>query len=290
MNASTAAGSVTRALERGLLVVEALATNGPATLASLSEQTRLSNATLLRILKTLEHHRWIARRPTDGCYELAQKIDSFMVGRLHVMPLAEIVNSVLSRLPERLDGWASEVAAPIAPGQIAVLASNHRMKAVSTRARREEQRAALGMNLSMTLSSHGRAALAFLDADERVGHLHVLMHRGRREERRWLERGMLHAVIRDARSQGYAVREYDFWVEPYDFGPDVDSLAVPILVEGVLQATLSIVWTTEATERRVVVQNHLVTLQGAADEIAEQIRGAGLAAPRFFTRPETPSG
>lgn len=290
MSAQKENGSRTRALARGLSALEVLASNGPAPLAILRERTGLGNATLLRILQTLELCDWVVRRSTDGRYELAPKIDSFIAGRLHVNPVAEIARSTLERLPDRLDGWPSEIAAPIAPGQTAILASNHDVKTAAKLARRHKCEAAFSGHAPMTLSSHGRAALAFSDAEERAGHLEALMQRGRREERRWIERGLLHAVLKDAKAHGYALREYDYWVEPYDFGPDIDSLAVPVMVDGAFYATLSIVWTIEAAERSTIVQGHLGVLRDAADEIAQRIRRVGLAPPKFFRRPASSAG
>jgi IclR family mhp operon transcriptional activator len=283
-------GSRTRALERGLSAVEVLTTNGPAPLATLRENTGLSNATLLRILQTLEHCGWVARSSTDGRYELAPKIESFIAGRLHVNPMVEIARATLSRLPDHLNGWPSEIAAPIAPGQTAVLASNHDLTSATKMARRHKGDPEFGVNAPMTLSSHGRVALAFSDGEERAGHLNALMQRGRREERRWIEKGLLHSVLKEARARGYALREYDYWVEPYDFGPDIDSLAVPVLVEGEFYATLSIVWTMEAADRSMIIRDHLDALREAADEIADHIRLIGLAPPQFFQRPASSLG
>ena len=55
-----------RALERGLAVIEHLARHGLSTLAELRRATGLSNATLFRLLETLQDRGWVRRNIVEG--------------------------------------------------------------------------------------------------------------------------------------------------------------------------------------------------------------------------------
>ena len=77
-----------RALERGLDVVEYLSRHGQVTLADLRRETGLTNATLLRILASLQHRNWVHRNIVEGRYELAHSLGSLLGEAARAHPLA----------------------------------------------------------------------------------------------------------------------------------------------------------------------------------------------------------
>ena len=76
-----------RALERGLIVVEYLSNHGLSTLADLRRATGLTNATLLRILASLQDRGWVRRNIVEGRYELAHSLGAILGENARAHPL-----------------------------------------------------------------------------------------------------------------------------------------------------------------------------------------------------------
>ncbi len=88
----------TRALDRGLLILETIAERPPLTLAEISAACDMSPATALRILRTLETRAFVSRDPETRAYWIG--IKAFEVGTrfLSETRLSETVRLILRRL------------------------------------------------------------------------------------------------------------------------------------------------------------------------------------------------
>ena len=67
-----------RALGRGLEVIELLSQKGQMSLADLRHATGLPNPSLLRILSTLQHRKWVRRSIVEGRYELNHSLGALL--------------------------------------------------------------------------------------------------------------------------------------------------------------------------------------------------------------------
>lgn len=228
-----------RALDRGLTVLEHLSRKGPSTLADLRASTGLSNATLLRIIATMQARNWVRRALVEGRYALTNRASALLGAGRMAHPLAEAAAPVMQRLADGPDGWQTDLAVPVAPGAIELVESTRRRGPMAP------QRAPYGLRPSMVFSAHGRALLAFCGPGDSTLHIDAIRLSGTRDERRWLDDGRLDRVLAETRKCGLGLREAAFWAEPVDYGPEMSAAARPVMQGGRVVATLSVLWLAE---------------------------------------------
>ena len=266
-----------RAVDRALAVVEYLSNHGLSTLAGLRHATGLSNATLLRLLATLQDRGWVRRNIVEGQYELAHSLGDILGANARAHPLAELAAPFLLDLPPRKSGLPSDLCVPVAPGKIEIIESTR------LRGPMAPARTGLGLRPSMLMSAHGRAMLGFLPEAEVRVHMAALRTAPTRAERAFLDGPRLDEELRRTRAQGYGLREKGYWVEnAFDPGPDLGAIAVPILSNTGLHGTLSLLWLRDDMSlEEVLDQGRLGDMQAAARRIGSALDRAGLRAPRF---------
>lgn len=258
-----------RALDRGLEVIEHLSNHGLSTLGSLRIATGLPNATLLRVLSTLQDRGWVRRNIVEGQYELAHSLGALLGENARAHPLAEIAAPVLLKMKCRMLGLPSDLCAVLGAGRIEVVESTR------IRGPLAPARTGLGIRPSMLFSAHGRAILGHLTGDELEAHLVPVRAGGRRRERQWLEDGKLDAEIQRTREQGYGLRDDDYWVEVgFDPGPNLGAIAVPIVSASGLHGTVSILWLREDMNLNEVLE------LGALEDLRRATALIGLALDR----------
>ncbi|RMF38372.1 MAG: hypothetical protein D6754_07675 [Alphaproteobacteria bacterium] len=239
--------------------------------------TGLGNATLLRLLATLQDRGWVRRNLSDGQYELAHSLGGLLGEGARAHPLAELAAPILLELRPRELGLPSDLSAVVAPGKVEIVESTR------LRGPMAPARTALGIRPSMVLSAHGRALLAFAGAEEVAAHLAAVMATGSRQERKWIEGGQLEAELQRTRARGYGLREPDYFVtRAFDPGPDLGAMAVPIRSASGIHGTLSLLWLRDdMTLDEVLDLGSLDQLRRAAARIGTAMDRAGIAAPRF---------
>ncbi len=90
----------------------------------------------------------------------------------------------------------------------------------------------------------------------------------------------------DTRARGFGLRERDFWVAPFDPGPELGAMAVAITGKDGIYGTLSVLWIQDDMSLDEVLRfGCLDELRNAADEIAAAMEGFGLVPPRFAQSP-----
>ena len=268
-----------RALDRGLEVIEHLSNHGLSTLGSLRTATGLPNATLLRVLATLQDRGWVRRNIVEGQYELAHSLGALLGENARAHPLAETAAPALLNMKCRRLGLPSDLCAVLGPGRIEVVESTR------VRGPLAPARTGLGIRPSMLFSAHGRAILGHLTDDELEAHLAPVRAGGRRRERQWLEKGMLDAEIQRTREQGYGKRDDDYWVEVgFDPGPNLGAIAVPILSASGLHGTVSVLWLRDDMDLDEVLDlGALEDLRRAATLIGAALDRRGHKAPRVVS-------
>lgn len=272
----TSKSTTIRALDRGLILIELLAKNGTMTLAEVRHASGLANPTLLRVLATLQNRGWVRRNIAEGHYELSHSLGALLGETAHAHPLAEFAAPVLLDLKGRRDGLPSDLCAIIAPGRIEVVEST-RIKGPMA-----PTRTSFGIRPSMVLSAHGRAILAFSTPDQRAAHIAGIRATGTRQDLHRVEDGRLDVEIGKTRKRGFGTREPDYWQPPFDFGPALGAMAVPILAKGGLHGTLSLLWMDdENTLEDMLARGALGDMQTAAMRIAKALDAAGVKAPVF---------
>ncbi len=264
-----------RALERGLDVVEYLSRHGNVTLAELRQATGLGNATLFRVLGTLRQRGWVRRNLVEGRYELSHTLGSILGEEARAHPLAELAAPILLELKTRQAGWPSDLSAVLSAGRIEVIESTR------LRGPLAPTRTSLGIRPSMVFSAHGRTVLAFSPPEVRQRHLDRIAQYVRKEEVMWIETGRLAAEVDATRARGYGLREANYWEPPFDPGPEVGAMAVPIRGRTGLHGTLSVLWVKEETPFQALLDfGALEDLQQGARRIAAAMDHARVTAPQ----------
>ena len=223
-----------RSLERGLAVIEQLSNRGVSTLADLRRGTGLTNATLLRILETLQERGWVRRNIAEGQYELAHSLGVRLGASAKAHPLAELAAPILLEMKSRQIGLPSDLCSIVGPGRLEVVESTR------LRGPMAPVRTGLGIRPSMVLSAHGRAVLAFSPEDQFRVHIEAVTKSARKAEIPWVQHGRLELELQRTRERGYGLRELDYFVEnALDPGPDLGAIAVPIVSASGIHGTVS---------------------------------------------------
>ncbi len=266
-----------RALDRGLAVVEHLSNHGLSTLGSLRRGTGLSNATLIRVLATLQDRGWVRRNIVEGQYELTHSLGAVLGETARAHPLAEIAAPVLLDMKSRQLGLPSDLCAILEPGRLEVIESTR------IRGPMAPARTGLGIRPSLVFSAHGRAILSALAEAERAAHLDILRARGKRKELQWLENGRIGPDLAQVQRLGYGWRDDDYWVEVgFDPGPALGAIAVPITSKSGVHGSVSVLWLSDdMTLDEVLGLGALDDMTRAANRIGRALEAAGQQAPRF---------
>ena len=263
-----------RALDRGLQVIEHLSNFGLSTLAELRRKTGLSNATLIRILSTLQDRGWVRRNIVEGQYELAHSLEKILGANVRAHPLAEIATPILINMATLKRGLPSDLTAIIGIGKLEIVESTR------TRGPMAPARTGLGIRPSMVRSAHGQAVLAFLSDIDRNMHVTAAKKTEGREARKWFEGTALAKELSLAKARGFGLRDDDYFIyKSFDPGPDLSAMAVPIISKTGVHGALSILWMREElTLEDVLAQDTLDDLQSASQEIGAAMDMHNIAA------------
>lgn len=263
-----------RALDRGLHILELLSRQGQMTLADLRKASGLSNPTLLRILLTLQDRKWVRRNIVEGRYELAHSLGNLLGETARAHPLAELSAPYLLDLKSRQAGWPSDLCTLIGPGRIEIVESTRLRGPMAL------TRTALGIRPSMVMSAHGRAILAFSNEAQCERHFQAILKSGTKEDMLWIETGKFEEEIARTRKQGFGLREPNYWQAPFDPGPELGAMAVPILSKTGVHGTISLTWMAEEMSLdEVLAAGSLLDLQKTSARIGVALDKSGIAAP-----------
>lgn len=263
-----------RALDRGLQILELLSRQGQMSLADLRKASGLSNPTLLRILLTLQERKWVRRNIVEGRYELAHSLGNLLGETARAHPLAELSASYLLDLKSRQAGWPSDLCTLVGPGRIEIVESTRLRGPMAL------TRTALGIRPSMVMSAHGRAILAFSSDAQCDQHFQAILKSGTKEEMLWIETGKFEEEIARTRKQGFGLREPNYWQPPFDPGPELAAMAVPILSKTGVHGSISLLWmASDMTLEEVLSAGSLQDLQKTSARIGVALDKSGVDAP-----------
>jgi IclR family mhp operon transcriptional activator len=266
----------TRALDRGLVVIETLARHGPTSLAGMRRATGLSNATLYRLLATLQERGWVRRNLVEGQYELAHSLGNLLGETSRADPLAEHAAPILRNMRAREVGLPSDVSKILAPGRIEISESTR------LRGPMAPSRTSLGIRPSMLFSAHGRIILAQCSGEVREAHLTAIRQTGSKEENAWIDSAKLKDILAETRARGFGLREANYWVAPFDPSPELGAMAVTISGKAGVYGTLSVLWIQDDMSLEEVLDfGCLEDLQNSARRIALAMERFGIAPPRI---------
>lgn len=260
-----------RALDRGLEVLQVLLTSSACSLRDLHKATRLSKATLTRILMTLAQRGLVWQRIADGAWLPSHTLRANAARFDADGQLQEVAGPILEALVERVK-WPSVLAVPRLTW-MEVLETN------SPRAYfHEVHLGPVGYRVHLLQSSTGRAYLAHCSAAEREAVLQRLKLSSDPADAIVRDTALVERVLEQTRRQGYGLRDLHFGGYYAKSGPDADdtyaSIAVPIVVAERVIGCINLTWIGRAATVGDIAARHLADLKDAAAKIAAQMHTA----------------
>jgi IclR family transcriptional regulator, mhp operon transcriptional activator len=248
-----------RALERGLNVLERVREARSVTLNDLHLRTKLSRATLLRALKTLEQRGWVQSGHEDGAYRPGPKMYAATTGS-HRRTLPDLAVPILNELGRKVI-WPSDIG----------VCRGHSMLILESSRRNSPfviNRKAVGRRPSLLKSAMGRAYLAFCPPQERERLIERLRRSTDPDDRVATLSAIVGRILQDTRMRGYGVREPGYWAGADDYGGDVSSIAVPVMIGESIVACISLLWVSGASTVEEFAHANLKPLTEAAAKLA----------------------
>ena len=107
-----------RAIDRALMVIEALSQSRSLSLTQLKQKTELDNATLLRILATLIERGWVRQLIVEKRYELSHTLGTLLGPASRAHPLTELAAPILLDLKANPFSLPSDLCAVVGDGRV----------------------------------------------------------------------------------------------------------------------------------------------------------------------------
>ena len=245
------------AAARTLLLLEELNRHRVASIDSLHKATGLPKSTIVRLMKSLCAMGYAANDRRQGGYTVASRVKSLSNG-FHGEPLV-----VEAARPWAL-AFTEQYQWPIA---IAVLDKASVVIRFSTIPDSPVSpfHGTINTHLSLLKRALGRAYLAFCPASERSMLLDMLARSPEPEDQLAVDRRRASALLTAIRKQGFAER--DPMVEPRSSG----TIAVPIVNDQRVLATVGMTYFMSAVDRTEIVQRYLPLVKALAGSIAVSV-------------------
>jgi len=245
------------AASRTLLLLEELNRHRVTSIDRLHKATGLPKSTVVRLMKSLCAMGYAANDRRQGGYAVASRVKSLSNG-FHGDPLVVEAARPWALAFTRQYHW------PIA---IAVLDGSSVVVRFSTIPDSPVSpfHGTLNMQLSLLGRALGRAYLAFCPVSERSMLLDMLARSKEAEDKLAADRKRALALLAMIRKQGFAER--DQMVEPRSSG----TIALPIIVNGRVLATVGMTHFTSALGRADIIQRYVPLLKSLAGNIAASV-------------------
>jgi IclR family acetate operon transcriptional repressor len=215
---------VTRALDRGLAVLEALSEAREAALADLARSTGQSPSTTFRMLETLRQRGYVEQSEETALYRIGARAFEVGAGFLRGLEIDRIAPQVMAQLVEDLGETASLA---VRDGRDALY-----LEQIEGR-RRIRMATRVGARLPLHATAAGKVLLAWLWEEKIAALIGPGPYRGL-TPRTLTTSGALMADLTAVRRRGYAIDD-----EEYE--PDLRCLAAPIRdIRGDVVAALSL--------------------------------------------------
>jgi IclR family mhp operon transcriptional activator len=246
-----------RALLRGLDVLTILNLRNGATVSEVAGEIHLPRTTTYRILETLCSAGYVYRDVADDRYRLTIMVRGLSDGFDDEAWVTQIARPYL-------DDMCRDIVWPVA---VATLSGTSMMVRETTdhRTPLAVERYAPGFRVPILQSSSGRAFLAFCPQSQRDTLLEILGRSNREEDRLARNRPELQKLLGDVRAQGYATAVRARRVS------DEVSMAVPIVVDDRVLATLVVRFAATAVPMKQAIDRFLPRLRDAAGQIRQQV-------------------
>ncbi len=189
------------ALVRGLLVLEAVNTHGPAGLSHIWRHTGLPKATVFRLLESLREAGYLSYDPEAQTYQVGLRTLALSNNVSYERQLLRMAAPVMTQLREQL-GWPSDLAV-FQHDKMVIVDTNREPGVLSTNR-------SVGSRVPMMASATGRAYLANVDAQDRHRILAQLALSNDPYEALAKDRVAATRLLDQTASRGYGLSDQEF--------------------------------------------------------------------------------
>jgi IclR family mhp operon transcriptional activator len=242
-----------RALIRGLEALAVLNRRDGATVSEVTSEIRLPRTTTYRILETLSQAGYVYRDSTDDRYRLTVMVRGLADGFDDEAWITQIARPCINDLCKEII-WPVSLSSPSGTSMLVRDTTDHASPLAV-------ERLSAGFRIPLLTTSSGRAYLAFCTSEQRDTLLEILSRSQREEDRLARSRPEVEKILDEAREQGYATA-----VRSRRVSEEV-AMAVPVLVDDRVLATVAVRFAASAVPQRVAVERFLPRLRDTAQKI-----------------------
>ena len=266
-----------RAIIRGLNVLQVVSESGPISAADIAKRLKLPQPTVVRIIETLIEAGYVYRQTDDAAFGVTARTKSLSRGFDATSRLVQLAQPHVEALRAEI-GWPSNVAV-FERDAMVIAHTNRSANGMSIPGR-------LGARIPLLATGVGIAYLAHLPKDE----LDTILSRLRKSKDRWDTEDALwtslHDKISAARKTGYAFADESYLDEVYQ--SRIWAVAVPIFVEGRVEAAMSSLILRNAGDRKRQLAAVLPALRHAAATISSLLSAEAGVKPEDAPAPPSP--
>jgi IclR family mhp operon transcriptional activator len=245
-----------RALIRGLEALAVLNRREGATVSEVTSEIKLPRTTTYRILETLSQAGYVYRDPKDDRYRLTVMVRGLADGFDDEAWVTEIARPCISDLGKEVV-WPVALSSPSGTSMLVRDTTDHTSPLAV-------ERLSAGLRLPLLTTSSGRAYLAFCSPEQRDTLLDILSRSPNEEDKLAQSRGEVERILEEAREQGFAMASRTRRVS------EQIALAVPVLIEDRVIATVALRYAASAVPARTAVERFVPKLRDTAQKIRAQ--------------------
>ncbi len=253
-----------RALDRGLILIEALAEFGWAGPSELAKITGIDRSTIYRLLSTLMRRGFILHRKQDSKYFLSPSFKALSYGVQDFDERMLLVSGPLRNLVEEIK-WPSDFAV-LKAGRLVIIDSNHPQTTLTF------YRSVLGQARPILRSSLGRAMLAAMSGQQRREAIETIIASGGADADEVRDEKIVTRVVEDTRERGYAL-------SIGELTPKIAAIALPVRSREMVLGAVNIVFFSAAFKPEAV-ETYLAALRQCVERIEQAFQGMNEPVPR----------
>ena len=239
-----------RGVARALTVLRTINAHPGAGISRIAQAAGISRPAVYRIVRTLEEAGYLRYDPASESLRLTPLVKQLSAGYDEEAWITETAGPLLDELQREVI-WPTDLFCFFDDTMI-MCRTTRRMSPWTF------DKVAIGMRIPLLVTACGRAYLAYQPPRDRDLVLERLIpENGKREQQFLSARRMLERV----RNEGYAMREVGFMRE-------TNSIAVPVLVEGIARCSIAVTYIASAMKPKDVIARYESPLRACAANIA----------------------
>ncbi len=248
-------GDSVRSLRRGLAIlryVNSVRSTNPAEIASVLDIPR---STVYRLLQTLEEDGYVRYSSSDNRVRVARLAASLGDSYVATTDVCHVAGPIFGEYGPKLV-WPLDLSV-YEDAAMVVEETTHPRSPLSV------DRGMIGSRLPVLRTSAGRVYLAHCSERERSIIVEQIRRLGDPKDASYLTDRYLNPMLAEAARRGYAVRAES------SLHPKTASVAVPVVVDRSVRATVSMIWIRSAMDLETSIATYVPALQEIAATIAE---------------------